>query len=203
MKDYTGPNTLLSAFKLIRQAIKSASPAAGEGLSKEGDTLNVDLPTKSVTKTEYEALTEEQKQAEAVYLVAEPPWMPVPLSIQEYDTDDGWHVRKWSDGYVEMSLLKKFTSESTMSSWNGWRMLEKAIPHVDLPIPLVSRRNENAFIVSPPSDMGHMEEETSAYMLLQRGLTTLTQTCAYSFVANDDFHSTELTILISVTGSWK
>ena len=46
---------------------------------------------------EYAALSEEEKQTEALYAVLEPLWMPMaqPISIQEYGTEDGWRVRKW------------------------------------------------------------------------------------------------------------
>lgn len=146
MKDYTGPNTLLSAFKLIRQAIKSASPAAGDGLSKDGNTMNVDLPTKSVTKAEYEALTEEQKQAEAVYLVDEPPWTPVPLSIQEYDTDDGWHVRKWSSGYVSLELVFTISPQDNGPLMTG---LQRGIfPIPEPPLPLLTQYSNQISIIS-------------------------------------------------------
>lgn len=55
--------------------------------------IGVALPIKFVTKAEYNALSEEEKQAEAVYIVNEPLQMPEP-SVESYDTDDGWHVRK-------------------------------------------------------------------------------------------------------------
>lgn len=62
MREYTGPNTLLSAFRLIRQAIKSVSFSAGDGLSETGDTLSVSNPNRGIlTQTEFDALTEEQK----------------------------------------------------------------------------------------------------------------------------------------------
>ena len=56
---------------------------------------------------EYAALSEEEKQTEALYAVLEPLWMPMaqPISIQEYGTEDGWRVRKWRDGYVELSRM--------------------------------------------------------------------------------------------------
>ena len=80
-------------------------------LIKDGG-ISVKTPVTPLTKEEYDGLSEEEKQAEAVYLVDEPPWTPVPLSIQEYDTEDGWHVRKWSDGYVEMIYKKSHTGTS-------------------------------------------------------------------------------------------
>lgn len=78
-------------------------------ITLQGGDIAVSLPTKAVSKAEYDAMTEEQKQAEAVYVVDEPAWEAVPLSIQEYDTDDGWHVRKWSNGYAEMWQTKTIT----------------------------------------------------------------------------------------------
>ncbi len=30
--------------------------------------------------------------------------------LEEYDTEDGWHVRKWSDGYVEMRITFNTTT---------------------------------------------------------------------------------------------
>lgn len=71
MKDYTGPNTLLSAFQIIRQAIKSASLSAGDGLTKTGDTLSVTRPVQSVvTQAEFNALTEEQKN-KGLYIISD------------------------------------------------------------------------------------------------------------------------------------
>lgn len=107
--------------------------------------ISVKTPVKPLTKAEYDGLSEDEKQAEAVYLVDEPPWTPIPLSIQEYDTEDGWHVRKWSDGYVEMFL-------ETTRNVNNWGTLVTNIRYfsfasVNLPFPLVKRykTDGNAF----------------------------------------------------------
>lgn len=80
-----------------------------ESITLQDGGIGVALPTKSLSRAEYDAMTETEKQAEAVYLVEEPAWTPVPLSIQEYDTEDGWHVRKYSDGYVEMIVSKQYS----------------------------------------------------------------------------------------------
>ena len=34
--------------------------------------------------------------------------------LEEYDTEDGWHVRKWSDGYVEMRI--RFDTKTTYAT---------------------------------------------------------------------------------------
>lgn len=75
MKEYAGRNTLLKAFQLIRQALKNAAPSAGDGVeitqTETGPEISVSLPTKTVTKTEYNALTDAEKQAEVLYAVTD------------------------------------------------------------------------------------------------------------------------------------
>ena len=39
------------------------------------------------------------------------------LVIQEYDTEDGWHVRKFSDGYMEQTLKKEIANVIINTSW--------------------------------------------------------------------------------------
>lgn len=71
MREYAGPNTLLKAFQLIRQAIKSMSFTVGDGLSKEGDTLSVTTPVRSiVTQAEFDALPEEQRSS-GLYVISD------------------------------------------------------------------------------------------------------------------------------------
>lgn len=83
MKEYTGPNTLLIAFRIIRQAIKSASLSAGDGLTKEGDTLSVTIPTRGiVTQAEFDALTEEQR-GKGLYFVDDGANGGVPVGIYD------------------------------------------------------------------------------------------------------------------------
>lgn len=78
----------------------------------EDNVLSVATPVQPFTQEQYEKLTDDEKQKSMLCLVDEPPWYPTTLSVQEYDTttDDGveWHVRKWSDGYVEMSGFKNY-----------------------------------------------------------------------------------------------
>lgn len=61
------------------------------------------------------------------------------LSLDEYDTDDGWHVRKWSDGYVEMDLTRPYTVP--VSDWEPWGSCSTvgidAMSPVDYPLPLI------------------------------------------------------------------
>ena len=81
-------------------------------LTMKDNVLGVATPVRGVTKADFESMTDEQKKG-LVVVTDEPPWMPVSVSVQDYDTDDGWHVRKWSDGYVEMDWRFEFSG--------GWR----------------------------------------------------------------------------------
>lgn len=187
--------------------VKSALAGKQDALTPDGSItlqgggIGVALPTKSLSRAEYDAMTEAEKQAEAVYLVDEPAWEPVPLSIQEYDTDDGWHVRKWPGGYVEMWTTKEYTAPENMIFWEGWRLLVAAVPKNELPVPLTARLNENAFVVAPPSDLNNIDK--ALYGLLQTSKADLTHTCAYSFLASDNYLSRIITVSIAVTGRWK
>jgi len=99
--------------------------------------ISVKTPVKPLTKAEYDGLSEDEKQAEAVYLVDEPPWTPIPLSIQEYDTEDGWHVRKWADGYLELLADKS-------KNIGAWGSITPGVTYsqfdsMPLPFPLVKK----------------------------------------------------------------
>lgn len=63
-----------------------------------------------ITTSEYEALSESDRENK-LYLVtdADATKPLVGLSVTDYDTEDGWHVRKWSDGYIEARMRKVFT----------------------------------------------------------------------------------------------
>lgn len=100
----------------VSSITSSAEIIAGDGLSKDGNTISVTTPVKGAGQAEYDALPEEQKQADVLYIVDEPPFVPSVLSVQEFDTEDGWHVRKWSSGHVEMILNKVYTVPA--SSWS-------------------------------------------------------------------------------------
>lgn len=75
MKDYTGPNTLLSAFRLIRQAIKSSTLSAGDGIeiteTAEGLKISLTTPVQGiVNQADFDALPEEQ-QNKGFYVISD------------------------------------------------------------------------------------------------------------------------------------
>lgn len=171
---------------------------AGDGLNKVGNTLNLDLPTKSISEAEYNALSEEEKLADVLYLVNEPDWVSVPLSIQEYDTEDGWHVRKWSNGYIEMSIQKAVDVTGFSNSSTGARFAHLA-DSIELPISLLIKFSERAEILenTAGADLWVGTKKTQG--------TALTATNAYAvYTSSSSVNSANgLKFSIVVAGRWK
>lgn len=71
--------------------------------------------------------------------------------IEEYDTDNGWHVRKWSNGYFEMFLTQDVDIPS--SNWIAWGNIFSVpidkTPRIMYPLSVVSKYIENVNIVYP------------------------------------------------------
>lgn len=86
-----------------------ADLTAGDGVTIDNDTINVTTPVQGIlSQAEFEALPETQK-SKGLYVIPDGDLGNQYVSVQEYDTEDGWHVRKWSSGYIEMvySEIKK------------------------------------------------------------------------------------------------
>ena len=164
-------------------------------LIKDGG-ISVKTPVKPLTKAAYDGLSEEEKQAEAVYLVDEPPWTPVPLSIQEYDTEDGWHVRRWSDGYVEMIL-------ETTTNPSNWLLLTTNIRYdtltsINLPFSLVKRykTDANAF------DNSNGYQSVAVFQKLNSN-HLLSSTGDFWMLAFTNAPPKSVGVTIEITGRWK
>ena len=164
-------------------------------LIKDGG-ISVKTPVTPLTKEEYDGLSEEEKQAEAVYLVDETPWTPVPLSIQEYDTEDGWHVRRWSDGYVEMIL-------ETTTNPSNWLLLTTNIKYdtltsINLPFSLVKRykTDANAF------DNSNGYQSVAAFQKLNSN-HLLSSTGDFWMLAFTNAPPKSVGVTIEITGRWK
>ena len=164
-------------------------------LIKDGG-ISVKTPVTPLTKAAYDGLSEEEKQAEAVYLVDEPPWTPVPLSIQEYDTEDGWHVRRWSDGYVEMIL-------ETTTNPSNWLLLTTNIRYdtltsINLPFSLVKRykTDANAF------DNSNGYQSVAVFQKLNSN-HLLSSTGDFWMLAFTNAPPKSVGVTIEITGRWK
>ncbi len=121
---------------------------AGAGIDIEANTISVSLPTRSVTQAEYDGLGEEEK-AETLFIITDAEAKPLEgVTITEYDTDDGWHVRKWSDGYVELFCKKSGTIP--VSSWVSSSSLYTVVgffPSSPFPVPLTRIYKEDSYVI--------------------------------------------------------
>lgn len=118
------------------------------------------------------------------------------ITVEDYDTDDGWHVRKYSDGYVEIDGTFSHTIHST--DWGEWGNIYSVglskVPTYFYPIPLTVIYGETFDVAYPVSGAiaiiyGHRESnnQTKHYGFI-RG-TTL----AYNITVIMHYH---------VTGRW-
>lgn len=123
---------------------KQNTIAAGDGLSKTGDALSVTTPVRSiVTQAEFDALPEAQ-QNKGLYVISDGGGGGDSggVDVESYNTDDGWYVREWSDGYVE--LFKMIIVEIPLSSWTSWGALYSAsLGSVPLPFQLTQKYMEH------------------------------------------------------------
>lgn len=166
---------------------------AGDGITLKGNSFSVTLPSKALSKEEYDALSEEEKQSDTLYLVDEPSCF-VPMSIQEYDTEDGWHVRKWSSGYVEMS--KSFSFYKGAEAYGP-------VPGSPFTLPVVLKEKH-----SEQTGFLWIESTMANYVSLKSvGLSStptneLTQTAIIVFESSGSNQGT-IKGSVMVTGRWK
>lgn len=165
-----------------------------ESIALQGGNIGVSLPTKSLTQAEYEALTEEEKRADKVYLVDEPPWQAVPLFIQEYDTEDGWHVRKWSNGYVELYGRITRTCTDIGQSGTHMRVCELNDSAVVFPVELSDIYNVQQTLLNVNGFIALAIKQIDANGLVLNNPR-------YSSTANAP--TTSVTFQLFITGRWK
>lgn len=160
----------------------------------EDGVMGVTTPTVHLTKTEWEALSEEEKQKNILRIVDEPPWMPMAVSVQDYTTDNGWHVRKYSDGYVEMfySFLWNETFATTTAG-----LLRSLHEQLTYPFQLIELYALNIYAGSGRTG-GTVWIGTGSNEMEDR----LKKTPKLYAVATDN-NWTEFEVHITVTGRWK
>lgn len=109
------------------------------------NVLSVTVPTEGMTQAEYDALSETEKNKGLKVITDGVPTfdgVKAQLFLNEYDTDDGWHVRKWSNGYLEMERTDSVTcaSDSDFLVQGSWTSLIQTIGRVPVyayPISLI------------------------------------------------------------------
>lgn len=115
-------------------------------------------------------------------------------SIEEYDTEDGWHVRKYSDGYVEM--FGKFDHTVLLSNWITWgnAFYQEVDTHA-YPVNLINIYSED-FSINPEL----------AYIIILGESLRLSNNCTKKYtlirltMLPDDLNTT---LEYHVTGRWK
>lgn len=122
-------------------------------------------------------------------------------TLEEYDTDDGWHVRKWSDGYVEMTAQ----AQKNVTAFGTWGSSLKSADILKepkaFPVPLVKKYAETVGVV-------RNDAHWSAWpvSLIAEGTETLRETNSYGVLlgySSGSPSSGTIAIAISVTGRWK
>lgn len=165
--------------------------------------LSVTTPVQRiVTQAEYDALPEAERN-KGLYVISDGGSEEI-SGVQEYDTEDGWHVRKWSDGYVE--LFKQVITEIPLSTWQPWgAIFSTRIGSFPLPFTLAKKYMENMLYANYDS------EASMATLMICLSQSTLNPGGAYMDRTNyyavwrpekptEDLSSK---FNISVTGRWK
>lgn len=127
--------------------------------------------------------------------------------VQDYDTEDGWHVRKYSDGYVEMSIRTTVVAPAwttyTDASSSVKYTTNPTIPAQALPVPLVERYTE---LVNCGIDRGGSLGGSNGTIMCQAEpsatpLTTIST--VYPTCLGDVNANWTLVTTLHVTGRWK
>lgn len=227
MKDYTGPNTLLSAFQLIRQELKAASGGSGgcvpigtiviwsgtaenipagwalcdgqdgrpdlrdrfvlgagavhavgeTGGSEEVTLTELQMPmhnhgirlhnvTSSATGSGKNVLSGYDTYSSNTvnaghsqphnnmppyyalcYIIKTEDGISAP-AFESYDTEDGWHVRKWDDGYLELCGTFAHAEDGNWGSWGSSGVSTMLLKSFPFPMPLVKKYYESVSITA-------------------------------------------------------
>lgn len=185
-----------TGLKYIWQKIKNLF---GQTFIEIDGVIDVKNPVKgTILKEDYDRLSKDEKKG--VYIVEEPNWETVPLEIQEYDTivnDCDWHVRKWSNGYCELSGMKVYPNVAFNRSWNNMYVPNSLEGFsVNFPIILLKKYSENVKILRSGSSLFTLSSEAySDYQNLDR-IDRISFAC-WSAI------TTSIVLSFHVTGCWK
>lgn len=174
------------------------------------NVLSVTVPTEGMTQAEYDALSETEKNKGLKVITDGVPTfdgVKAQLFLNEYDTDDGWHVRKWSNGYVEMERTDSITCASASSfdintSWHTLIQAKTRVPKHVYPIPLITLYSYNVserggglgFWIGDASEGSENPLiETTPYIFISN-LTTLSNISGYPLIIPG---------YVRITGLWK
>lgn len=221
MSAYLDANRTAQLWERVKGVSVPAGGEDGQIVAKDGGeaykTKWIDPPGAGVlTQEEFDALPEE-KRNHGIYIVTTDGDPLAGLEIEEYDTTvDGcqWHVRKWSNGYIEMSGRKDYRDIpiDTFSGQFSYNSANYPIGLVTFPVPLIKKYSEiididnyggtsNARIAF----IGKWPNTTVGGNATWDALTTSSRIRIYQ-VAPMDYNTTTYisdTLVIFVTGRWK
>lgn len=179
--------------------------------------MEVKTPVERIIKQEdFDALPEE-KRNHGLYIVTTDGEPLAGLEIEEYDTTvDGcqWHVRKWSNGYIEMSGRKDYRDIpiDTFSGQFSFNGLNHPIGLVTFPSPLIKKYSEIIDIDNYGGDsnariavIGKWPNTNIGGNATWDALTTSSRIRLYQVVPTnyDTISYISVTLVIFVTGRWK
>ena len=107
--------------------------------------------------------------------------------LEEYDTEDGWHVRKFRNGYVELSIRQTVLIQP--AQWQTWTtgfvIASYGLNSMDLPIPLLALYSESDSEAGPSPFLkffraGSTLEKTKAFDILRTSAATPTKAMSFS-----------------------
>lgn len=118
--------------------------------------------------------------------------LPSDPVLEEYDTDDSWHVRKWSDGYLEMSYRQTvdIAVNNAFGNVGFYRNTGIDTPYPVIPTTVYSS-NAGLIEVSTGALVGIYRSKTEENVL--KGI--------YLFSADKNVQT--YTIGVYITGRWK
>lgn len=165
------------------------------------DYPKVDAVVEVMTEALKSYPTDTEMQAAIASAISE---IEIP-TVEEYDTDDGWHVRKYSDGYVEL-LNYRVSSPKKGTDWtangNGY-LIDNLFPAVYFPFSLTKR-------YTVTFSFGFATDTTNTYGAIPSVTTTdngpyikVPGLAAWRFTKPPDQYSTTYSCNIVVTGRWK
>ena len=130
-----------------------------------------------------------------------------PAQVYAYDTDEGWHVRKWPDGYVEMAFSTTVTVLG--SAWGEWandtsgqfgyfaEVVPSLVPQLVYPVPLTQFYHESQSVSPTNTDPGIcIMHKRKAYLNTRIAKCTLWRPTIQTANIN-------LLFSVMVTGRWK
>lgn len=176
---------------------KKTKSLFGKTFSQKDGVFDVANPINSViTQEDFDALPPE-KQNHGLYIIKGEGQPLEGAEIEEYDTTvDGcdWHVRKWSNGYLEIFGSKKYENINNSTPWLVFYRSETTHPSLKFPITLTKKYTQS---------MNLDDLNTMAFLVINGSNSPLSQTGNFHVVTFGNIATFSFKVLPYVTGRWK